>query len=118
MIARSRTWLLIPVAALAYPLVVATGGAPHFPTRGECLPKPKAGHQLEAVFGRFTRQPPAEALLARVRQLGFANSFVEVDNCGMMTVAVRGIPSIAVGQGLVAEARRVGLRPTLATAPP
>jgi hypothetical protein len=33
-------------------------------------------------------------------------------------VSVGGIPTVAVGRSLVAEARAAGLRPTLETAPP
>jgi len=113
-----RAWLLIPVAALVYPVAVLAGGVPRFPTRDECLRPPHAGRELEAVFGRFTRQPAAEALLGHVRGLGFKSSFLEVDSCGMLSVAVRGIPTVQAGHGLIAEARGVGLRPTLVTAPP
>jgi hypothetical protein len=103
---------------LAYPLGVIAGGSPRFPTRSECVHPPKAGQELEAVFGRFPRQAAAEALLARVRRVGFSQSEIEGDGCGLLVVRVRGIPTIAIGRSLVAEARGVGLRPTLQAAPP
>jgi hypothetical protein len=115
---RAYAWLAVPVAALAYPLGVIAGGSPRFPTRSECVHPPKAGQELEAVFGRFPRQAAAEALLARVRRVGFSQSEIEGDGCGLLVVRVRGIPTIAIGRSLVAEARGVGLRPTLQAAPP
>ena len=115
---RANAWLVVLVAALAYPLGVLAGGLPRFPTHGECVRPPAAGMELEAVFGRFRRQTAAEELLAKVRRLGFSQSALEGDGCGLLVVGLRGIPTIAVGRNLVAEARGVGLRPRLQAAPP
>jgi hypothetical protein len=115
---RAYVWLVVPVAALAYPLGVVAGGLPRFPTHKECIRAPAAGMELEAVFGRFRRQAAAEALLARVHRLGFSQSVLEDDGCGLLVVGLHGIPTIAVGRSLVAEAQGVGLRPTLHAAPP
>jgi hypothetical protein len=112
---RTRPLLLVLLAGVAYPLSTLTGGAPRFPTRADCVHPPVAGQPLEAVFGRFERQTPAETLLAQVRQRGFAGSMIEGDGCGLLKVDVQGIPNLRVGQSLVAEARSVGFRPTLET---
>ena len=117
MTARAYAWLAVPIAALAYPLGVIAGGLPRFPTRSECVHPPRSGKELEAVFGRFQSQAAAEALLAKVRRLGFSHSSLEEDGCGILEVAVGGIPTIRVGRMLVAEARAVGLRPTLQATP-
>jgi hypothetical protein len=118
MTARTAVWLVVPLAALAYPLAVIGRGLPHFPTRGECVRPGASGTQLEAVFGRFERQAAAEQLLAKVRRVGFSQSLIEDDGCGLLAVTVGGIPTVAVGRSLVAEAHAVGLRPTLEAAPP
>jgi hypothetical protein len=115
---RSYAWLIALVAALAYPLGVVAGGLPRFPTHGECVRPAAAGMQLEAVFGRFRRQTAAEALLAKAHRVGFSQSAIEDDGCGLLVVALRGIPTVDVGRNLVAEARGVGLRPTLQAATP
>jgi hypothetical protein len=116
--ARTYAWLAVPVAALAYPLGVVAGGLPRFPTRAECVRPPAAGEELEAVFGRFARQAPAEALLARVRRVGFSQSSLQDDGCGLLEVRVGGIPTVSTGRSLIAEAHTVGLRPTLQAASP
>jgi hypothetical protein len=112
---RSAPLLLVALAALAYPLAALTGGAPRFPTRGDCVHPPQAGRQLEAVFGRFERQAPAEALLARVRARGFVGSILEGDGCGLLKVDVQDIPNLNVGRSLIAEARAAGFHPMLET---
>lgn len=113
--ATPRLLVLVLFAALVYPLTMLTGGTPHFPTRSECVHPPEAGRQLEAVFGRFARQAPAEALLVRVRSRGFKGSMLEGDGCGLLKVDVQGIPNLRVGQSFVAEARAAGFHPTLET---
>ena len=118
MTTRTYAWLAVPVAALVYPLGVVAGGLPRFPTRAACAVPPAAGRELQAVFGRFQRQAAAEELLAKVERVGFSQSSIQDDGCGLLEVSLRGIPSVGVGQNLVAEARRVGLRPTLQAAPP
>ena len=108
------SWALIFAAALAYPLAVLAPGGARFPNRSECIhPARRDGGNLEAVFGRFAAQTAADTELARVLHLGFEGSQVEPDGCGYLKVAVHGIPTIAVGRGLVAEARRVGQHATL-----
>lgn len=115
---RLGLWALVPAAALAYPLSTLAGGTPRFPDRGDCVRSAKAGTELEAVFGRFGRRDGADALLVRVQRLGFASAQIEGDGCGLLQVAVHGIPTLAVGRSFVAEARHVGLRPRLETSVP
>ena len=110
-----RIWLLVPLAALVYPLTTLGGGGPRFPTRRECVHPPVAGRPLEAVFGRFERQAAAERLLSRIQARGFVGSKIEGDGCGLLKVDVQGIPNLQVGQSLLAEARAAGFRATLET---
>ncbi len=108
------SWAIVFAAVLAYPLAVLAPGGARFPSRSECIhPARRDDGNLEAVFGRFASQTAADPELARVLRLGFKGSRVEPDGCGYVKVVVHGIPTVAVGRGLVAEARGVGLHPTL-----
>ena len=108
------TWALVLAVALAYPLVVlAWSGLPRFPSRAECVHLAHADGSLEVVFGRFASAADASDRLAFVLRSGFQGSQVEPDGCGLLKVAVHGIPTLKVGAGVVAEGRSVGLRPTL-----
>jgi len=49
----------------------------------------------------------------RSLEVGFQGTEAAQDGCGRVRVAVDGIPSIAVGEEIVREARTVGLAPTL-----
>jgi hypothetical protein len=108
---------VVIVVALVYPLAVLGGGLPRFPTRAECIHPAKEGVQLEAVFGRFDHRPDAEARLQKVLGAGFKGTKIEPDGCGRLKVDVQGIPSLAVGNNLLAEARKVGIDATLETMP-
>ena len=105
---RLAPWALILVGALAYPISVLAGGAPRFPSSAECRHPVVAGQEIEAVFGRFARADQAEALYRRVVGAGFSGTELKPDGCGFLEVAVHGIPSEDVGNGLVAEARKAG----------
>jgi hypothetical protein len=115
---RLLPWAAIALAALVYPLAVIAGGLPRFPSPAECVHPPRAGQQLEAVFGRFDRQDAADALLKRVLAAGFSGSQVEPDGCGRLKVDVKGVPNAAVGESLVREAQKAGLPATLENAAP
>jgi len=108
---------LVLVAALAYPVGVLSSGSPRFPTRAECIHPAQEGVQLEAVFGRFDLRSDADARLRRVLGAGFKGTKIEADGCGRLKVDVAGIPSLAVGNDLLAEARKVGIRATLESVP-
>jgi hypothetical protein len=104
---------LVLGAALLYPAVILAGGSPHFPTRQECVHPAHGPGQVDAVFGRFREQAPAEATLERATRLGFKNLEVARDACGDVRVVLGGVPSLEVGRELAAEAARVGLHVTL-----
>jgi hypothetical protein len=106
-------WAIILVAALAYPLAVLVGGGPRFPTTAECVHTAHTDGDLEVVFGRTDSPTEAATLLERVLAVGFKGSQVEPDGCGRWKVAVHGIPTLKVGGEVMAEARSVGLHPTL-----
>jgi hypothetical protein len=111
-------WLVLLVAALAYPLAVLAGGEPRFPSRAECAHPAKTGGDIEAVFGRFSTNAAAESLLRRVLQSGFESVRIESDGCGRLKVTLHGIPTLEVGRDFVAEAERVGFHPALEQATP
>jgi hypothetical protein len=115
---RSIAPVLVVAAALAYPLAVLSGGLPSFPTRAECVHPAKEGVALEAVFGRFDHRPGAEARLRQVLAAGFKGSKIEPDGCGRLKVDVAGVPNLAVGNDLLAEARKVGIAARLEEAVP
>jgi hypothetical protein len=106
-------WAIVLIAALAYPISVLAGGTPRFPSRSECVHVAHADGDLEVVFGYFDSQVRAQALLDRVLSVGFKGSVIERNACGRVKVAVHGIPTVKVGDEVMAEARGVGLRPTL-----
>jgi len=104
---------------VVYPAIVLAGGTPHFPRRSECIDVVNSadGENLVAVFGRFRERGAARVRQRRVLALGFKGAELRRDACGLILVAVHGIPSVAVGRDLLAEARAVGLHPTLERTP-
>ena len=118
MTTRLLPWAVVVLAALVYPAAVLTGGSPRFPSRADCVHPAKVGRSIEAVFGRFDRRVDAEARLRRVLGVGFTGSRIEADGCGRLKVDVHGVPSVAVGHQLVAEAAKVGIPVTLEEATP
>ena len=113
-----NTHWAVPLAAVLaagviYPMVVLAGGGAPFPTRAECVHPARADGQLEVVFGRFESQSDASTALTRVLAVGFKGSQIEPDGCGLLKVTVHGIPTLKVGGEVVAEARSVGLKPSL-----
>jgi hypothetical protein len=104
---------------VAYPAIVLAGGTPHFPRRSECIHAATSANSesLVAVFGRFRDREAARNQRRRVVSLGFKGAELQRDGCGFIRVVVHGIPSVAVGRDLLAEARTVGLHPTLESTP-
>jgi hypothetical protein len=100
---------LLAIGLLLYPVIVLAGGAPRFPTRADCAAPARAGAPIDAVFGHFDDQAAAQASQRNVTRLGFTGSEIEPDGCGSLKVVVHGVPSLAVGRELIAEARRVGV---------
>ncbi len=105
--------VVVLVAGVGYPLVALARGGAHFPTRAECVHVAHADGELEVVFGRFESMTDASALLARVLGFGFKGSQIEPDGCGLLKVSVHGISTLKVGGEVVAEARSVGLSPSV-----
>jgi hypothetical protein len=104
---------LVLGAVLLYPAVILAGGSPGFPSRHECVHPAHGPGEVEAVFGRFRERAAAEAMYKHAMQLGFQNLEVGRDACGDVRVVLDGVPSLAVGRDLAAEAARVGLAVTL-----
>jgi hypothetical protein len=110
---RNLPWLLLAAGPVVYVVLVLAGGPVHFPARSECMPRADDSHPIDAVFGHFRERVAAQSRLRRVLELGFKGSQIESDGCGSVKVVVHGVPSLAVGEDLAAEARRVGLVVTL-----
>jgi hypothetical protein len=106
---RILPWLLFALGPVVYGVVVLSEGSVHFPSRSECMRPADESHAIDAVFGHFRERGAADARLRRVLELGFMGSVIEGDGCGAQKVVVHGVPNLAVGRDLVAEARRVGL---------
>jgi hypothetical protein len=113
MTSRVAPYAIVLVAALAYPLIVTAGAAPHFPDRAECIHPARGEGKVDAVFARFRDVGRATAALQRATSVGFEGLAVQADGCGYVTVVLNDVPSLAVGRELAAEAARVGFRVTL-----
>jgi hypothetical protein len=100
-------------AGVAYPLIVVAGHSPHFPSQAECAQPASSDGQVDAVFGRFRDSGRAATRLRRATELGFQGLKLELDGCGGVKVVLHGVPSLAVGRELVAEAARVHLHVVL-----
>ena len=109
---------LVLAAAIAYPVGIVSGGAPHLPERSDCVDLATKDGEIDAVFGRFDKRSDAVARLRVVLGRGFTGSKIEGDGCGRLKIVVHGIPTLAVGRELATEARRVGLNVTLEHAAP
>lgn len=115
---RLAPWALVFAAGIGYPVGIVSGGTPHFPKRSDCVDVATKNGKIEAVFGRFDKRADAAARLELVLGRGFKGSEVEGDGCGRMKVVLPGIPTLAVGRELAAEARSEGLNVTLEYATP
>jgi hypothetical protein len=115
--ARSRRWLpsaVVAAAALLYPVIVLAGGAPSFPSREDCVHPATRDGAIALVFGYFDSSVQAALQQERVRRVGYREANVESDGgCGRVRVVVDGYTTLAGARDAVAEARSVGLRPTL-----
>jgi hypothetical protein len=107
---------VVVVIAIGYPALVLAGGRPSFPSRDDCVHPARTDGNLEVVFGRSESFAQASELLRRVLRAGFEGSQIEPDGCGLLKVAVHGIPTLKVGNQVMAEARSVGLSPQLEAA--
>ncbi|MDP9223999.1 MAG: hypothetical protein M3P18_09100 [Actinomycetota bacterium] len=115
---RLAPWALVLVAGIGYPVGIVSGGTPHFPKRSDCVDLATKDGEIEAVFGRFDKRAEAAARLELVIGRGFKGSEIQGDGCGRIKVVLHGIPTLAVGRALAAEARSEGLNVTLEYAEP
>ena len=104
---------LTPVAERPGAFAILSSGAVTQVAGGCNAPPPTPGIAVE--FGRFATPGAAQALLTRIRPLGFVQAKVEQLGCGMYRVAETGIPSDSVGQSIVAEAANAHLKTKLVT---
>ena len=88
-------------------------GGPRFPSPEDCVLAPVAGQQVRVVFGYRATLPEAIALRDRALEVGFEGTEAAQDGCGRARVSVDGVPSIGVGQEVMAAARTVDLDPSL-----
>ena len=112
----TRVWLAVAIVAvplLAYPLITLAGGAPRFPTRGECVRPAVAGEPADVVYGRFDSLTAAEELRQHVVSVGFTGTEVLGDGCGRWKVLLLNVPSVEIAEQVRDEARTVGLDPKL-----
>lgn len=110
---RFLPWAIILAVGLAYPLAVVAGGAPHFPSRADCVRPAIEDGDIDAVFGYFDSEREAVAVRDRALASGFIGTELHWNGCGRVRVAVGGIPNLGVGGDLAEEARSVGLEVTL-----
>ena len=73
---------------------------------------------LDLVFGRFDTPAAANALLARVRGVGYVDAEVRGDACGRWRVLYDGITSYDQGASSRDEARGAGLEAEVEIQPP
>ncbi len=101
---------LVAVTLLAYPVIVALGGEPRFPSAAECAIRAHPGEtrDVEIVYGHFDTRAEADELLARVVGTGFVGTEVETDGCGRFEVVYHGIDTYEQGIGTVDEAKGAG----------
>ena len=111
--------LIVALPLLAYPLVVAAGGAP-FPSVDDCVRVAPTGstEPLDLVFGRRDARAEADELLERVRAVGYVDAVVVADGCWRWKVVYDGIESYEQGLESRAEARGAGLEAELELEPP
>jgi hypothetical protein len=115
---RLGPWLIVAGAALAYPLaVLAFSGVPEFPSRADCADPPTGEGELQVVFGYRDSETEALELRDRALEVGFEGTEIYRDACGRVRVAVDDVPSRAVGEEVIREARTVGLEPHLEQEP-
>jgi hypothetical protein len=111
-----RPWIaaaIVLVPLLVYPVVTVAGGGVRWPSRNECIRPAVDGQPVAVVFGRTDDPITAGVLRDEVVSVGFKGTEALPDGCGRWKVAVGGVPSIAIGKQVVAEARSVHLDPTL-----
>jgi hypothetical protein len=117
--ARILATAIIVVPLLAYPLVVGAADA-RFPSRDDCVRLASEGETeaLDLVFGRRDTVAEAEALLERVRGVGYVDAELQGDGCLRWKVLYDGIESYAQGASSAEQAHGAGLEAWLEVEPP
>ena len=87
-------------------------GTPSSSTGG-CGSAPPADQGLAVEFGRFKTAAEADALQKHLAGVGFVQAKVEQLGCASYRVVETGVPSQAVGQSIVAEAKSAGIKASL-----
>ena len=111
---RVSGWLVVAVAALAYPLLVLVfSGAPAFPSRTDCVVAPTGEGEYRVVFGYRDSELEARGA-ARPGTRGRVSGHRDLERrVRSGRVAVDDIPSREVGEEVIRQARTVDLDPTL-----
>jgi hypothetical protein len=110
---RALAAALVVTGGLAYPLAVLADGRPHFPSKHDCSVPATEDGDVVMVLGSFDSVVRADALLARVKRMGYVNAEVRGDACENVEVSVSGYRTLADARNAVAEAARAGLHATL-----
>jgi hypothetical protein len=110
---------IMVVPLVAYPLVVGADGV-RFPSVDDCvkIAGPSDPGELDLVFGRRDTTAEADALLERVRGVGYVDAVVVRDGCGRLEVLYDGITSYPQGIESRDEARGAGLEAEVELEPP
>jgi hypothetical protein len=106
---RLAPWLVVAGLALAYPIAILAGGSPEFPSREDCVRRATSDGEIDAVFGYFETEPEAVSVRDRALEVGFAGTELEWNGCGLVRVAVGGIPTLEVGREFAEQAREAAL---------
>ena len=117
--ARRLAAAIVVIPLVAYPAAVLADGAP-FPSPADCVRSAPVGstEELDLVFGRRDTPAAANALLRRVRHVGYVDALVRRDACGRWAVVYDRIEDYAQGASSAGEARAAGLDARLEVAPP
>lgn len=91
---------------------VFVNGAPRSTDTG-CGAPPPNDQGLAIEFGRSTTAAAADTLQKYVVKAGFVEAKVEQLGCASYRVVETGVPSQAVGQSIVAEAKSAGIKASL-----
>jgi hypothetical protein len=110
---------VVVVPLVGYPVIELRNGA-SFPSADDCVHVAKPGEtgDLDLVFGRRDTPAEANALLARVKHVGYVDAQVQEDGCLRWKVVYTGIETYEQGASSAAEARGAGLQPQIEIAPP
>jgi hypothetical protein len=113
---RLAPWAVVLALVSVYPLAVLATGAPRFPSRDECVRPATEDGDIEAVFGYFESMQEASVVRDKALAVGFQGTEAQWNGCGLVEVAVGGIPTLEVGRDFAEQARSVGFEVTLVQA--